>query len=106
MFSIKMITFCKSANCPTSQRLLAFQAGESTPAEGEQIEAHLNICEFCDAEVEFYANYPQETEEPCVCVEMPIPLFELAEALLSNQHKDFLTLNKLLKENDLVGSEQ
>ena len=28
------------------------------------------------------------------------PLYELAEALLSNRHKDFSMLNKLLGENE------
>jgi hypothetical protein len=99
MFSIKMITFCKSVNCPTSQDLLAFQNKETAAKEAEAIESHLNLCEFCEAEVEFYANYPQ-SEEPCVTVEIPIPLYELAEALLNNKHKHFFSLNKLLSETE------
>jgi len=35
-------------------------------------------------------------------VEIPIPLLELAEALLGNKHKDFSVLNKLLSENEGV----
>jgi hypothetical protein len=69
--------------------------------ERGEIEAHLGACEFCASEVEFYVHYPQ-AEETVAKVEIPIPLYELAEALLSNKHKDFLALNKLLCENEGV----
>lgn len=101
MFSLKMVTFCKSVNCPSSQQLLAFENGEGAAKEREKIETHLEWCEFCQSEVEFYAHYPQ-AEETVPKVEIPIPLYELAEALLSNKHKDFLVLNKLLCENESV----
>ncbi len=90
-----MVTFCKSANCPSSQKLLAFQNGEVSPGERGVIETHLAACEFCASEVEFYAHYPQP-EETVPKAEIPIPLYELAEALLGNKHKNFFALNKLL----------
>ncbi len=95
MFSIKMITFCKNADCPSSQELLAFQNEEMAQRESNAIQEHLVFCEFCEAELEFYANYPQ-SEEMVTTVEIPIPLYELAEALLSNKHKDFSTLDQML----------
>jgi hypothetical protein len=101
MFSLKMVTFCKSANCPASQKLLAFQNGEAAERETQTIRRHLVNCEFCAAEAEFYAHYPQ-SEETISEVEIPLPLYELAEALLSNKHKDFSLLNKLLSETDSV----
>jgi len=102
MFSLKMVTFCKSANCPSSQQLLTFENGGGiSPNERGRIETHLAACEFCASEVEFYAHYPQ-SEETVAKVEIPIPLYELAEALLSNKHKDFLLLNKLLCESEAV----
>ncbi len=94
-----MITFCKGLNCPSSQNLLAFQNGEAAEKEFQDIRQHLMICEFCSAEVEFYAHYPQ-SEEIIAEVEIPLPLYELAEALLRNRHKDFSLLNKLLCENE------
>lgn len=97
MLSIKMITFCKNANCPASQDLLAFQKGEATNKESEAIRNHLKLCEFCAAEVEFYIHFPQN-EEKVVSVEIPLPLFQLAEALLNNRHKEFSLLDKLLLE--------
>ena len=94
-----MITFCKSANCPSSQKLLSFQNGDVPAKETERIRTHLSGCEFCLAEIEFYSHYPQ-SDEKIAEVEIPLPLYELAEALLSNKHKDFSLLNKLLNEND------
>lgn len=96
-----MITFCKDKNCPSSQELLAFQNGDASSKERGKIETHLELCEFCSSEVEFYAHYPQ-SEETVATVEIPIPLLELAEALLGNKHKDFSALNKLLSENEGV----
>ena len=99
-----MVTFCKSAICPSSGDLLAHQTGEVSISESERIEAHLAVCEFCASEVEFcasevefYAHYPQ-SEEKIERTEIPLPLYQLAEALLSNRHKDFSTLNQLLNE--------
>ena len=97
-----MITFCKSAICPASRDLLAYQTGEISPCEREKIESHLVLCEFCASEVEFYAHYPQ-SEEIVATVEIPIPLYELAHALLNNRHKDFSLLNRLLDENKVLG---
>ncbi len=102
MFSSKMITFCKNANCPASQKLLAFQNGEVSIGKREAILSHLAECEFCATEIEFYARYPQAEEETVAKAEIPAPLFELASALLGNRHKDFSLLNQLLCQNEGV----
>lgn len=94
-----MINFCKNANCPSSTNLLKFQNGEFGRKEGNEIITHLSECEFCASEIEFYAHYPQ-SDEKIEAAEIPMPLFELAEALLSNKHKDFSLLNKLLGESE------
>lgn len=60
--------------------------------EKERITVHLRFCEFCAAEVDLYAHYPP-SEDKVENAEIPAPLYELAEALLSNKHKD----NSLLK---------
>lgn len=105
MLSIKMITFCKNANCPASQDLLAFQKGETTEKENNAIGGHLKSCEFCAAEIEFYAQFPQDSET-IASVEIPLPLFQLAEALLNNRHKEVSLLNKLLIEAEPAPAEQ
>lgn len=97
--SIDMITFNKNVNCPASQDLLAFRKGETSFVETTEILCHLESCEFCAAEVEFY-NHVAPVEEPIASVDIPRPLYELAEALLSNGQKKFTLLNKLLNENE------
>ncbi|MCW5960776.1 MAG: hypothetical protein KIS76_11500 [Pyrinomonadaceae bacterium] len=99
MFSLKMITFCKSVNCPSSESLLAYLDEEWSANKGKEIEVHLSDCEFCSAEVDFYRNYPQ-SNEAVAAVEIPVPLRQLAEALLADRHKDHSLLNSLLNVDD------
>ena len=99
MFSIKMNTFHKSVNCPSSEKLLAYQTGDALAAERDKITVHLRFCEFCAAEVELYSHYPQSNEQ-IEKTEIPPPLFELAEALLSNKHRDNSMLKNLFSEKD------
>ncbi len=99
MSCTKKNAFRKSANCPLSKDLLAFQTGELQARERERIAIHLRFCEFCEAEIEFYAHYPQ-ADEAIEQTEIPLPLLELAEALLTNRYKDNSALNRLLNEAD------
>ena len=100
-----MINFCKNANCPSSQDLLKFQRNEISQKEKNAVKCHLNACEFCAAEVEFYKHYPQ-AEEKIEATEIPKPLYELAKALLGNRRNDFSMLNKLLGENESLTLEK
>jgi hypothetical protein len=101
-----MINFCKNAACPSSQGLLAFQKGEALSEEGEAIRSHLPICEFCSTEVEFYARFPCVEEELFTETKIPLPLYQLAEALLGNRQKKFTLLNKMLSENESLTFEK
>ena len=82
-----------------SNDLLAFQTGKISLRSKERITVHLRFCEFCTAEVDFYAHYPQP-EETVENAEIPKPLFELAEALLSNKHKEDSLLKRLFNKTD------
>lgn len=97
MFSIRMTKFRKSPNCPQSNDLLAFQTGKVSLREKERITVHLRFCEFCAAEVDLYAHYPQ-AEDAVENTEIPKPLYELAEALLTNKHKDHALLKRLFNK--------
>jgi hypothetical protein len=97
--TLKMITFCKNVNCPASQDLLAFQKGETSVRETVEIQKHIETCEFCAAEVDFYEHSPQ-SEEIIASVDIPLPLYQLAEALLSNGQKKYSLLNNLLNESE------
>lgn len=95
----KMTGFCKNEDCPTSNELLAFENGDLERGRATEVRAHLRTCEFCESEVEFYATYPQASEETVTeTAEIPAPLFELAEALLKNRSTDHTSLNSLLQE--------
>ncbi len=100
MFNLTMITFHKSVDCPTSQELMEFQKAEKTANSNGKIREHICSCDFCGAEVEFYAHCPRVGNETVSVTEIPSPLFELAEALLNNKHKDNSLLNKLLNESE------
>jgi hypothetical protein len=92
-----MLNFRKNENCPSSYDLVSFQNGKLSRKCSRQVRTHLEGCEFCAAEVEFYSLYPQTPDDAVDHVtEIPAPLYELAEALLKNRHRDSATLNALL----------
>lgn len=99
MFSIKMISFRKTKICPSSQEVLAFQNGETSADKKDDIREHLEICEFCAAEVEFYARYPQ-TDEVVAETAIPPQLYDLARALLSNTEKNVHLLNRFFDKDN------
>lgn len=101
-----MAKFCKSEDCPTSQDLLAYQTGEMEVADGREIRKHLAVCEFCAAEIEFYEHYPpnEPAEEADKKTDIPGPLYDLAESLLSRKHGT-RTMEKLMSEIDLATDE-
>lgn len=100
MFSTMTTGFRKNEDCPSSHELLAYENGELTNALELAIGEHLVVCEFCEAEVEFYSRFPQEdiAFETTSSVDIPAPLFELAEALLKKHHTDAKSLNSLLRD--------
>jgi hypothetical protein len=81
--------------------VLSFQREEISGKAAQKIEKHLEGCEFCTAELEFYNRFPQ-SEENTTTVEIPIPLFELAEALLSNKKDGSNLLDKLAGDNETL----
>lgn len=101
MHNGKKTGFFKNEDCPTSNELLEFQNGDLARTRGGEINKHMESCEFCSAEVEFYSHYPQ-AEGSVEASAIPAPLYELAEALLKNRHSDSRSLNALLKENEEV----
>ena len=97
--SKKMKSFSKNVSCPPSPRLVAFQKGDLSNNEGQVIQGHLAVCDFCAAEVEFYQHFPP-LEDKVETTEIPKPLRELAEALLGNHPKDISILDKLWVESE------
>jgi hypothetical protein len=102
---IKMMTFCKSPKCPSSESLLSYQKGEISGKTAQKIEKHLEDCEFCPAEVEFYERFPQ-SEVSHATVEIPIPLLELAKALLSTKNEGSRLLDNMVSEDESLPVKQ
>lgn len=93
--------FRKSQNCPSSEELLSYQAGNLEMARTGEIIGHLNYCDFCAAEVEFYQHFPP-IETPKEFSEIPAPLYELAAALLGDKDRGGSTLNDLLRSRGMA----
>ena len=95
-----MSNFRKKEACPASDRLLLFQIGAvSAAAEENAIRRHLGICEFCAAEVAFYADYPP-VDESVEVERIPAALFELASALLKNDSSSSRLSREMEKLSD------
>ena len=78
--SLPLNVFGKSADCPSSQALLAFRCSRTT-AETTFVESHLEQCEFCRAEIQLLEFCPGEPESVSV-MEIPPHLRTLAESIL------------------------
>ena len=90
-----MQSFYKTEDCPASEKLAALR-GPMT--NDEELRLHLADCEFCAAELEFYRRFPPR-EEKVESVDIPEPLFELADALL-HKRKNLNELYKHTSEGD------
>lgn len=101
MVTRNMSSFCKNEDCPSSDELLAFQAGDMEMPRAGEIIGHVNWCDFCAAEIEFYEHFPP-IEVPSEFAEIPAPLFELAAALLNNRDRGTTSLNDLINEYGLA----
>lgn len=95
-----MANFTKSEDCPSSQELLQFENGDLSLEDGRLVREHLVTCEFCSAEVEFYAHYPQAEDEVVETADIPAPLYDLAESLLSSKRNKISSLDRLLHESE------
>lgn len=102
MLSTKKKKFIKGMACPSSQEILAFQKGEISDIKHRFVESHSKICDFCGAEIRFYENFPLKTEEIVRFTEIPRPLYELADALLSNKQNCISILNRLINKSKRV----
>ena len=104
MFSSIVKNFSKREDCPSSQELIDYQNGLLSPATEGEVVRHLIDCDFCSAETEFYSCFGDddlsaEIEEP---VQIPAPLFELAEALLKKRHNDADSLNSMFRKRGVL----
>lgn len=84
--------FCKTAGCPSSQRLLRYRRYRLPIADRAEIESHLRACDFCNAELQLLTRHRNYVEESRV-TEMPGQLRRLAEDLLTRSAIPFALLD-------------
>jgi hypothetical protein len=73
--------FRKQTGCPSSEMLLGYRTNDLSRAERAWVNSHLNVCEFCGAELQLLMEH-RPVEEECPVADMPLHLRYLAEALL------------------------
>ncbi|HYO99623.1 MAG TPA: hypothetical protein VER76_05495 [Pyrinomonadaceae bacterium] len=83
MGSVSTAYFCKHKTCPSAEMLLCYTQATLAPELRQQMSAHLNACDFCDAEMYLLAKFPPAGEVICPKVKIPRPLYRLAKDLLS-----------------------
>jgi hypothetical protein len=75
--------FRKTAECPASATLLSFRC-QNLPAEtASQVREHLEICDFCGAELRLLAHHEAGAVVAFRVPEIPINLRILAESILA-----------------------
>ena len=80
--------FCKTTRCPSSQALLRYHGHHLPIADQAEIEIHLRVCDFCNAELQLLMRHRNDVEAYRL-VEMPGQLRKLAEDLLTRSTIQF-----------------
>ena len=75
------LPFRKTAACPASSALVAFGVGTMSPGVAKTVKQHLEICDFCSAELKLLAHH-QPAGRSYRTPEMPMNLRILAESIL------------------------
>ena|ERR1051326_1939024 len=97
MSSSSFQRFCKTAACPSSEELLDHHRHWLPLYDRAAIEIHLRGCDFCSAELELLKRYCAGETAACRVAEMPLDFRRLAEDLLSNATRGFVSASGLLK---------
>jgi hypothetical protein len=97
MSSVPFKKFCKTAACPSSEKLLDHHRHRLPLYDRAAIEIHLRGCDFCDAELELLKCYRGGETAACRMAEMPLDFRRMAEDLLSNATRGFVRASGLLK---------
>lgn len=83
MKTVKATSFCKQANCPSAATLLSYRDFGLESEADAIVTQHLEICEFCCAELQLLTECPQSTDEFSVAEAIPVPLRRLAEEIFA-----------------------
>ena len=85
MGSSSAAAFCKHKTCPSADTLLRYCAARLEREPRCAVAAHLNACDFCDAEMALLAKHPATDVKPYrrAAAKMPGHLYRLALDLLT-----------------------
>lgn len=83
MGSVSTAKFCKHKTCPSAEMLLSYTRATLAGEVRQQLSAHLDACDFCDAELYLLAKFPPAGAPACPSVKIPFALYRLAKDLLS-----------------------
>lgn len=81
MYPSLVSVFRKETGCPSAETLLFYCSNELSSEQYTWIASHLDVCEFCAAELQLLRAH-RPIEEECPAADMPLHLRCLAEALL------------------------
>ena len=83
--STKTFPFRKTAACPASATLLSFSKESLSAETAVLVKDHLEVCDFCSAELPLLAHHKAGAERGLKAPEIPMDLRILAESLLSKK---------------------
>jgi hypothetical protein len=85
MGSLSTANFCKHKTCPSAEMLLGYTQQQTTMAYElrREMSAHLDVCDFCDAELRLLSRFPPVGAATCPTAKIPFALYRLALDLLS-----------------------
>ena len=83
--STRTFPFRKTAACPASATLLSFRSDTLSAEASGLVKDHLEVCEFCSAELPLLAHHTVGTERGLKTPDIPMDLRILAESILSRR---------------------
>ena len=83
--STRTFPFRKTAACPASATLLSFRSASLAAEAAGVVKDHLEVCDFCSAELPLLAHHTAGMERGVKAPEIPLDLRILAESILSRR---------------------
>lgn len=82
--SNRTLPFLKTVACPTSATLISFRSETLSREAVGQIKGHLELCDFCNAELPLLAHHQPGAMGGHKTPEIPMNLRILAESILGH----------------------
>ena len=83
MGSLSTAAFCKYKTCPSAELILSYTQASVARELRQEMTAHFDACDFCNAERHLLANFPPTDATIYPTAKLPHALYRLAKALLS-----------------------